>query len=107
MNLHIEKSWHCTNTYEHLLFLEGIELGGIQKQKYQFKLVEPSASVNEYKDMCLTRILGHKDDLPGSGRWAKTVNSCWVKDLNQYSFFMWSPEIQSHHAQNCIQLSEE
>lgn len=46
--------------------------------------------------LVVTRILGHKEDIPGSGRWQvfsepfKGRNDCWVSDHHIYSLIFWN-----------------
>lgn len=49
----------------------------------------------ENKTFIITRILGHKADMPGSGQWSlindiKKQGDCWVCGLNKYSMVFWS-----------------
>ena len=44
----------------------------------------------------LQRVLGHKDDMPGSGQWRMitTLNDqCWVCQFWKYSLVFWNSDI--------------
>ena len=59
-----------------------------------------------YKPFAFTRVLGHKNDMPGSGRWRranKHNEECWVRGLHCHTLFMWSPEIGAINEANSIQ----
>ena len=66
-----------------LFYREGIEMGGITKEKHIYKIQEEhNTEINALKDCSFTRILGHKDEMPGVGRWKMTKKKhgahCWV-----------------------------
>jgi hypothetical protein len=52
--------------------------------------------------------LGHKEEIKGSGQWklldTARAETCWVRDLSQYTLFMWSPEIGLHYEKEGIQI---
>jgi len=51
--------------------------------------------------MIFTRLLGHKQDMPGSGQW-KLISSrheeCWVCDQEVYGLVFWDDEIIAEKA---------
>lgn len=56
----------------------------------------PQDVAAEKRLLLVTRMLGHKDDIPGSGRWRiytkpfKGRNDCWVCDHHIYSLIFWN-----------------
>lgn len=56
------------------------------------------------RDLTITRILGHKLRMPGSGRWRiQTVSeseNCWVCDNWVYTIFFWNEEIGTFRDKN-------
>jgi hypothetical protein len=79
---------------ENLYLLEGIELGGIGRDKHIWKVAEEAENMAIYKDFAFTRVLGHKEEMPGQGRWkkmkVKTGDECWIRNLHCYSLLLWS-----------------
>ena len=50
---------------------------------------------DEEKRMILTRILGHKGDMPGSGQWkliGDKTEECWVSDQQIYGLIFWDAD---------------
>ena len=50
---------------------------------------------DEEKRMILTRILGHKSDMPGSGQWkliGDKTEECWVSDQQIYGLIFWDAD---------------
>lgn len=49
------------------------------------------------RDMVLTRFIGHREDMPGSGQWKMQTeiekDKCWHCDNWMYSIVFWSPKI--------------
>jgi hypothetical protein len=50
--------------------------------------------------LTLTRITGHRIDIPGAGRWKicnqrsqKTHGDCWICDCKPYTLFFWNTDI--------------
>ena len=50
----------------------------------------------EGSTLIITRMLGHKEEMPGSGRWRVITkenigqNECWVCDRKIYSLIFWN-----------------
>ena len=50
----------------------------------------------ERSTLIITRMLGHKEEMPGSGRWRVITkenigqNECWVCDRKIYSLIFWN-----------------
>lgn len=65
----------------------------------------------EGNELILTRILGHKDDIPGSGQWnmkvQKEKDGCWHCDNWMYSLVFWHPDIGNFNSRNSIGCTKE
>ena len=63
----------------------------------------PSTEAADKQLLLVTRILGHKDDMPGAGQWRvftesfKGQNDCWLCDHQVYSIIFWNKDIGEHH----------
>lgn len=62
-----------------------------------------TAAASDGDHLTLTRIRGHKRDLPGSGRWkirnerSRTPHGdCWICDCKPYTLFFWNQDIGEH-----------
>lgn len=59
-------------------------------------------------DMSISRKLGHKIDIPGSGQWRMQLSSdeqhCWCCNNSTYSLVFWSKDIGSYHATSSLQI---
>jgi len=79
LDLVIERSKKLNQ--ENLYSLEGVKAGRIAKQKTRLRQFEPTPAITEHPPLTLTRIIGHREEMPGSGRWQATKN-CWMRDLH-------------------------
>lgn len=52
---------------------------------------------NVDEKLILTRFLGHKDELPGSGQWrllTEPKDDCWICDKYIYGYILWYPGLE-------------
>lgn len=63
------------------------------------------------KDLSIMRVLGHKERMPGMGRWQiKTVKeegSCIVCDNWTYTLYFWNEKIGMYNDQNFIGVTDD
>jgi hypothetical protein len=76
------------------------------KKKIQFKQLEHMTEINEFFPLNITRIIGHREEMPESGRW-HVAKTCWMRDLHQYSLLMWGKKIDEQFKANKIQLDSD
>ena len=61
---------------------------------------------SEGRDLTITRILGHKKEIPGSGRWqmmtAGENRSCWACSHWCYTLIFWHEDIGALHENSSI-----
>ena len=66
---------------------------------------------SEGRELTITRVLGHKSDIPGSGRWAmsstKEADGCWACDNWRYSLIFWNKDIGEFGEVNSISIDKE
>ena len=54
--------------------------------------------------LVISRLIGHKDDMPGSGRWnffqqsIKETNDCWICDKQIYTLIFWNQLVGEFHS---------
>ena len=80
---------------------EAVQLQFIQRQKKLEQAYEEADATSSV--LLISRKLGHKDDIPGSGRWKVFTerkigeNDCYICDRQIYSIVFWSEPIGSIH----------
>ena len=45
--------------------------------------------------LIFTRVLGHKEDMPGSGQWKlirDRTDDCWIYEQEKYGLIFWDPD---------------
>ena len=62
------------------------------------------------KDMSIYRVMGHKQDMPGSGQWRMQTNSdekqCWVCNGTIYNLIFWTRGVGKYHVQQRSQIDD-
>ena len=85
LHLAFEKSGSISPRTEEIYLREGIALQGVAKDKRVHKMKQPEA-ISLYKELAVSRILGHKKEIEGLGQWrlltAGTAETCWIRDLS-------------------------
>lgn len=62
------------------------------------------------RDMSISRILGHKQDIPGSGQWRMTTEmqkTCWVCNHSQYVALFWNEDIGKANDRSSLGIRED
>ena len=72
----------------------------MDRKRLHGSTVNRGANTNESVTLIITRLLGHKTDMPGSGQWkiindTKKQEECWICGLNKYSLLFWSEFAQA------------
>ena len=73
---------------------ETIKIKQNMDRKRIYSLVNDFGDDNLESTMIFTRILGHKEDMPGSGQWKlikDKLEDCWICDQEVYGMLFWDP----------------
>ena len=87
---------------------QGFKLADVESQLRYLKINSNSDTTTENiksidNILIFQRQLGHKVDIPDSGRWQMLTNKsqkCWICDRHVYGYIFWSRDIGQKTGQN-------